>query len=848
MAYTIYAYLLCDKLGQIDAGYAMGKTAIALCRQASSKEALAPTLFIWNHFIAYRKDSLRSSLPLLMEAYQVGLEVGDVEYAAYSLCVYFSQSYLSGKNLVDLQSEMIANRPVFRKLQQCSMTNIHDLTCQSIENLTTANNTGSNNICDLVGRFFDANAVEQEDHQLQVYISLYTVHLAILFHRYRLAIEQLAIAEARMDIFKGTFSQYNFYYYDALARLAQYNDLTEVEKRATLSKVKANYKHLSKLAKTAPMNCKHKLLLVEAERFRVLKKPIQAAKLYDQAIAEAKANGFIHDEALANELAAKFYLKRGNERMCQAYMMEAYYCYGRWGSSAKVAALEKLYPQFLIPIHQKQQSPFSKAIASNFGHGSFETLDLATLLKASQAISGEIELHKLLETLLNIIIANAGANKCVLLLQVENQLQIAARIESGQQPQIINSPVSYEFSQDMAMSVVNKVKRSLYPSVVANAQKSQWADDLYIQHNQSKSLLCSPILLQGNLLGILYLENNLTVGAFTSDRLEVLNFLCSQAAVSIQNAQLYGHLETANSKLADYSQTLEQQVEQRTADLQSAQQRIIAQEKLASLGTLTAGIAHELRNPLNFVANYARSSIGLGEELLETIQPLLPSFDEETSSLIQELIADLQENATTIRTHSQRAENIIESMMQHTRIDAGQSTFQATQINNLLEQSLKLVYHSKKTKDSNFNMTINRDYAIDLDLVDVVAISMTRAFINLIDNACDAMRSKQNQIKTDSLSITEKYQPTLMLSTHNLGDRVEIRIRDNGCGIDPEIQSKVLDPFFTTKPTGDGTGLGLSLTHDIIVKQHQGTLRINSNVLKPDLFTEIIVTVPLRYC
>jgi predicted ATPase/signal transduction histidine kinase len=848
MAYTIYAYLLCDKLGQIDAGYAKGETAIALCRQASGKEALAPTLFIWNYFISYRKDSLRSSLPLLMEAYQVGLEVGDVEYAAYSLCVYFSQSYLSGKNLVDLQREMMPNRPVFRKLQQRSMTNISDLICQYIENLITANNTGSNNICDLVGRFFDANAAAQEDRQLQVYISLYKVHLAILFHRYPLAIEQLAIVEAEMDIINGTFSQYNFYFYDALVRLALYNDLTEVKKRASLSKVKANCKHISRLAKTAPMNFKHKILLVEAERLRVLKKPIQAAELYDRAIAEAKANGFIHDEALANELAAKFYLKRGNERIFQAYMMEAYYCYGRWGSAAKVADLEKLYPQFLIPIPRKQQSSFSKTIASNFGHNSSESLDLATLLKSSQAISGEIELHKLLETLLNIIMANAGADKCVLLLQVEDQLQIAARIESGRQPQIFNSPVSSEFDQDMAMSVVNKVKRSLYPAVVANAQKSQWADDLYIQSNQSKSLLCSPILLQGNLLGILYLENNLTVGAFTRERLEVLNFLCSQAAISIQNAQLYGHLEMANSKLSDYSQTLEQQVEQRTADLQSAQQRIIAQEKLASLGTLTAGIAHELRNPLNFVANYARSSIGLGEELLETIQPLLPSLDEETSSLVQELIGDLQENATTIRTHSQRAENIIESMMQHTRIDAGQATFQATQINNLLEQSVKLVYHSKKMKDNSFNMTIQRDYSKDLALVDVVAISMTRAFINLLDNACDAMRSRQNQIKKDALAITEKYQPILTLSTHNLGDRVEIRIRDNGCGIAPEIQSKVLDPFFTTKPPGDGTGLGLSLTHDIIVKQHQGTLKINSNILKPDQYTEIIVIVPLRYC
>ncbi|TYQ27406.1 PAS domain S-box protein [Pseudanabaena sp. UWO311] len=295
-------------------------------------------------------------------------------------------------------------------------------------------------------------------------------------------------------------------------------------------------------------------------------------------------------------------------------------------------------------------------------------------------------------------------------------------------------------------------------------------------------------------------------------------------------------------ELSQLNKSLELRVEERTAALVNAQERIIAQEKLASLGTLTAGIAHELRNPLNFVTNYAKGSIELSQELLETIQPLIPSLDLDTSDFVTSLIADLQENSTSIRAHSQRAENIISNMMQHARTDDAKASPQPTQINDLLDQSIKLAYHSKKMLDNNFNITILTDYTDNLDLVDLVTGSMSRAFINLIDNACDAMRHQKDLL--DFSKDTENYHPTLCLSTRSLGDRVEIRIRDNGCGIAPEIQNKLLDPFFTTKPPGEGTGLGLFLTHDIIVKQHKGTLTINPIASQ---FTEIIVTIPYRY-
>jgi PAS domain S-box-containing protein len=305
-------------------------------------------------------------------------------------------------------------------------------------------------------------------------------------------------------------------------------------------------------------------------------------------------------------------------------------------------------------------------------------------------------------------------------------------------------------------------------------------------------------------------------------------------------SQLNVKLEEANHQLEDYSQTLEQRVQERTNELKSAQERIIAQEKLASLGTLTAGIAHEMRNPLNFVKNYAEGSIELSQELLENLQPIFSAQEPQTASLIEALINDLQENASTIHRHSLRAAEIIDSMMQHSRSEP--APMQPTRLNTLLDEAVKLTSHSKRVQDINFNVSIHTNYDPEVDLVDVISNTLMRAFINLIDNAYDAMYSKQIQLKVYDLQ-PNPYIPSLTVSTQLMEEKVEICIRDNGCGLAPQIQSKVIDPFFTTKPPGAGTGLGLSITQDIIVKQHQGTLEISSELNE---FTEILIAIPLH--
>ncbi len=350
------------------------------------------------------------------------------------------------------------------------------------------------------------------------------------------------------------------------------------------------------------------------------------------------------------------------------------------------------------------------------------------------------------------------------------------------------------------------------------ARNRTFAGDTYLIQKRPQSLFCTPIINQGRFIGILYLENNLTIGAFSADRVEILNLLCSQAAISLENAQLY--------------QTLEEKVEQRTSELKAAQQQIISQEKLASLGALTAGVAHELRNPLNFVTNYAEGSVEIGTELLTEFQEEQQPPNQEDWEYVKETITDLKDNSAAIQKHAQRAENIIQNMMQHACRD--DSSRQMTNINKLLEEARQLAYHSKRSGEDDFNITFATKYDESVEELEVFSASLSRAFINLIDNGCYAAWSRYKEEG-------EPFAPQLCILTKNLGEEIEVRIRDNGKGITNDVVEKIFEPFFTTKPTGEGTGLGLSLTHEIIVGQHGGALRVET---EPGNFTEFILALP----
>jgi signal transduction histidine kinase len=308
-------------------------------------------------------------------------------------------------------------------------------------------------------------------------------------------------------------------------------------------------------------------------------------------------------------------------------------------------------------------------------------------------------------------------------------------------------------------------------------------------------------------------------------------------------------LKQAEESLRKAHDELEQRVQERTAELsrtnadleqtlhqlKETQNQLIAQAKLASLGALTGGIAHEIRNPLNFVTNFAALSGELLQELGEELDKASDRVEPADRENLTAIMNDLEQNITRIRDHGRRADRIVQGMLLHSRGRSGER--QLTELNAQLAEDVNLAYHGLRAQDKSFNITIETDYDPSLEPILVVPQELSRVFLNLVNNACYAAHERK---KTSGPG----FKPVLSVRTKNLGDRVEIRVRDNGNGIPPAVREKLFQPFFTTKPTGVGTGLGLSICYGIVVKDHQGDIRVESEEGK---FAEFIVTLPKKY-
>jgi two-component system, NtrC family, sensor kinase len=272
--------------------------------------------------------------------------------------------------------------------------------------------------------------------------------------------------------------------------------------------------------------------------------------------------------------------------------------------------------------------------------------------------------------------------------------------------------------------------------------------------------------------------------------------------------------------------------EKALAELQTAQASLLHAQKMAALGQLTAGIAHEIKNPLNFVNNFADLSVELLDELKETAAPAVASLGDETRAEIDEIVEMLTGNLGKIAEHGRRADGIVKSMLAHSR--GGSSHWQSCDINALVEEALNLAYHGARAQDQNFNITLEPEFDRSIAPMELVPQDLTRVFLNLFGNGFYAADKRRREA-------SDGFRPVLRVATRDLGGDVEIRVRDNGTGIPPESRDRLFQPFFTTKPTGEGTGLGLSISYDIITQQHGGTIDVDSKLGE---FTEFTVRLP----
>ncbi|MBE9001976.1 AAA family ATPase [Nostoc sp. LEGE 12447] len=548
-AYAWYGVILCGT-GEIDLGDRIGELAMGLLSRFESREFKASTINMVYPFVKPWKHHIQNSLAPLLDGYHSGLEMGTLEYAADCAYNYCSLSFFLGKDLSILEPEMKVYSQVLAQLKQEVAHNYLRVFYQSVLNLLGQSKCS----WEIKGVVYDEEMMLPKHQQANDLYAMGTLYinkliLCYLFNEWEQATKVAVNAKQYLNGVSGCFMIPVFHFYDSLTHLAILSNAQGKECNSLPQEVVSNQKKLKDWANHAPTNHLHKFYLVEAEQYRVLGRMYEAMDYYDRAIASAKANAYIQEEALSNELAGRFYLNWGKEKLAQAYMQEAYYCYARWGAKAKVTGLEQRYPQLLTAIVQQPQpllKPSDTIFAPSFhstqtssSSNITESLDLATILKASQTLSGEIELEKLLMMLLQIVIENAGAEKCVLMLLRDNRLLIKGTISVNTQP-IVLQKIPVEESHDIPLKVIYHVKHSLQPVVLADATNHPvFASDAYILSQQPKSILCNPILHRGRFAGILYLENNLTTGAFTSDRVELLNLLCTQAAISLENARLY---------------------------------------------------------------------------------------------------------------------------------------------------------------------------------------------------------------------------------------------------------------------------------------------------------------------
>ncbi|MDJ0659783.1 MAG: AAA family ATPase [Crocosphaera sp.] len=843
VTYAFYGELLCQITENFDEGYEFGKLALSLLSKLQAKRLEAQTSFIVILSIRHWKEPIKELLNPLRLGYEKGLETGNIEYAMWNAQLYCNYLFATGKALNDVKNELKKYIQAAKKMQSKNSLYFLAMNYQLVLNLQNECEFP----CRLVGEAFD------EDQMLPLYnkshynLALFHIYthkttICYLLGELEKALEYAQEGEKYIGEMLTAGSP-KFLFYSCLTHLGIYDQKSKTEQLNIINKVTNHQIKMKLLATHNPDHYLGKFYLIEAELYRILGDDKNARESYDQAIIYFEKNNYIHEKAIAYELAAKFYVNKKHTHIAYYYLQDAHYYYKIWGATAKVNQLEERYPQLLTKDDYLPKTLQAKTTGKTLS----KELDFKSILKASQVISGEIILKKLLEKLMKTIIENAGAQKGFLLLENNNNWFIEAEgnVEKKHLTTLQSIPLNYsqENNDDIKLSIpiINYVAHTQESIVLNHAtQEGKFTQTSYIIKNQPKSILCTPIINQGKLNGIIYLENNLTTDAFTPKRIEIVKILSSSAAISIENSRLYEQLE-------DYSKTLEKKVQSRTQELQdknqqlnvtlaklkATQNQIIAQEKLASLGALTAGIAHEIKNPLNFVNNFAEICVELTEELQEEIDTQKDKLDQETTDYIEEILDDIKQNSQKIHEHGQRADKIVHGMLMHSKGKPGQR--QLTDLNNLLAESVNLAYHGMRVKEPSFKIKIDTYYDNNLPEINIVPQDISRVFLNAINNACYAVHEKSKLVK-------DNFTPTLIITTTAKNEEIEIIIQDNGKGIPQAIIDKVFNPFFTTKPTGQGTGLGLSISYDIIVQGHQGQLLIDS---QENEYTELKIILPI---
>ncbi|MCP5007606.1 MAG: AAA family ATPase [Planctomycetes bacterium] len=790
-----YANHLCGK-GDIETGYRIGRFVLELGERWDTFTSVTARSVI-NSLVRPWREHIRYTLEDLLVDHQATLESGDLFCAGALVQVYCTRSFMVGENLAKLEQEMAMYGSTLEQFEQVRTLETHQIYWQFVLNLR-----GQARIpWQLKGELFDTEIKQIQWLETRNIISLTAFYnsqcmLCYLFQRFPQAAEQATMAEPYLDAYTvGPYTP-TFYLYDSLARLTIYCDVSATKQQEILARVDAHQARMKHWAEHAPMNFLHKYLLVEAERERVLGQDGQAREYYDQAIELAHEHEYIHEKALAYEVAARFYLAKGNLTIAYPYLREARYAYHRWGAAAKVKDLEGRYPKAFAPVTVTSETVTTDTgshESSEMATGSSETgstskdgfMDWMSLVKASRSISGEIELRGLITNLMHVVLENAGADQAILLLDRSGKWFIETIAFFGNRETILESRRLDEISdRDVPLSIIHYIIRTQKDVILHNAcVEGKFTDDPHIKQDQSKSALGLPIVFQGRLLGILILQNYKIKAVFTEERLQVLRTLVAQAATSLENVRVY--------------EDLEQRVQFLTEELAIAKKE--ADEANQSKSVFLANMSHELRTPLNAI-------IGFSDILGSSIP------DPKHKDYLD-----------CISTSGGSLLTLINEILDLSKIESGKIELEYSPVSlTKMFNETKLLFE-QKTYKKGVELILNISSAIPEALL-LDGKRLRQILINLVGNAVKFTENGSITLTADCEYLDYQSKSVIKLN---------ISVADTGVGIPESQQLNIFDAFEQVKGQSaekyGGTGLELAIT-ERIVETMGGSITLESVV------------------
>ncbi|WP_208592044.1 ATP-binding sensor histidine kinase [Gracilibacillus suaedae] len=768
LVYNNYALTLSAGFGDYQGSYQFGKLAIQHVERSGDHALQARVYFVFGSFVNHWIKPIRYSLEFLEKSQQLCIESGNLHLAGATGAFIGLTQYLKGDNLEQVK-EGIERQLTFAKKHEYAISN--DYLSELSDWIAALSSPDK----DPIWKFSDFT----DDKSAAIIHKTTRLQMTYLFNRRSIAMSLMGELEPLVDNTMVLIVAPEYFLYHSLW-LVKLIENVEITRRSGLSKLRSNLKKLKKWAKHSPTNYLHKYLLIRAEYQKLIGGDSQAIDNYHQAIENAEENGFLQDVAIANHCAANFYLAKQFPKTAKSYVTEAYNGYMNWGAVHIAEQIKQTYPDLLLQINTSHTNNYNTK----------DSLDTKAVFEAARVISSEVVLNQLISRLMDIVLTYAGAEHVSFLLLEENKLEIMAYNHTNGDVEIYKQPQPLESHARVSSAIVHYVVNSREAVVLDHAvEQGPFIENRYIQETQAKSVLCLPIVNQDRLVAVLYMENNQSTHVFTHERLSLLTFITSQAAVSIVNAYLYADLEEKVRKRTALLNETNQQLTEVNQQLNNSKEK---------MKHLLSNVSHDLQSPVAVVQGYV-------------------------SALLDGLVDDpvkQTEYLQIIKNRMDGLNKLIKDLFDLSKLESGNMNFtmEAIPVDQLYDHFCNMFTLEIRQAGLEFDQRMEVDVIDEYPLVEVDVSRLEQVMTNLVSNAI-----KHTDIGAIEIALT-------------ISDAKEVifAVKDEGAGISKSDIPYVFDRYYT-KSRGQGNGLGLAISEEIILC-HNGRLWVESKEQKGTTF------------